>query len=57
MIYYKMDINRILFAWVILMNCKIDLGGWNGIFAVPTDVVDKYMRIASGTSIKTLLYL
>lgn len=39
------------------MNCKIDLGGWNGIFAVPTDVVDKYMRIASGTSVKTLLYL
>ena len=39
------------------MNYKIDLGGWNGIFAVPTDVVDKYMRIASGASIKTLLYL
>lgn len=39
------------------MNYKIDLGGWNGIFAVPNDVVDKYMRIASGTAIKTLLYL
>lgn len=41
---------------VIILNYKIDLGGWNGIFAVPTDVVDKYMRIASGISIKVLLY-
>ena len=30
------------------MNYNINLGGWNSIFAVPSDVVDKYIKIASG---------
>ena len=29
------------------MNYNINLGGWNSIFAVPSDVVDKYKKIAS----------
>ena len=41
---------------VIILNYKIDLGGWNGIFAVPTDVVDRYIKIASGGAVKVLLY-
>ena len=28
------------------MNYNINLGGWNRIFAVPSDVVDKYIKIA-----------
>lgn len=38
------------------MNYNINLGGWNRIFAVPSDVVDKYIKIASGSNIKVLLY-
>ena len=38
------------------MNYNINLGGWNSIFAVPSDVVDKYIKIASGSNIKVLLY-
>ncbi len=41
---------------VISLNYKIDLGGWNGIFAVPNDVVDRYIKIASGGAVKVLLY-
>ena len=41
---------------VITLNYKIDLGGWNGIFAVPNDVVDRYIKIASGGAVKVLLY-
>ena len=26
------------------MNYNINLGGWNSIFAVPSDVVDKYIE-------------
>lgn len=38
------------------MNYNINLGGWGSIFAVPSDVVDRYIKIASGSSIKVLLY-
>lgn len=38
------------------MNYKINLGCWGSVFAVPSDVVDKYIKIASGSSIKVLLY-
>lgn len=38
------------------MNYNINLGSWGSIFAVPSDVVDKYIKIASGSNIKVLLY-
>lgn len=38
------------------MNYKLNLGGWNSVFAVPTDVVDKYIKIAGGSSVKVLLF-
>ena len=38
------------------MNYMINLGSWGSVFAVPSDVVDKYIKIASGSSIKVLLY-
>ena len=38
------------------MSYMINLGSWGSIFAVPSDVVDKYIKIASGSSIKVLLY-
>lgn len=39
------------------MNYGIDLGKWNSIFAVPTDVVDKHMKLAGAAQLKVLLYL
>lgn len=39
------------------MNFRINLGQWNDIFAVPADVVEKYIKLASGKALKVLLYL
>lgn len=39
------------------MNYGINLGQWNSIFAVPTDVVDKHMKLAGAAQLKVLLYL
>lgn len=39
------------------MNYKINLGSWNSVFAVPSAVVDKYILLASGPSVKVLLFL
>lgn len=39
------------------MAYKINLGGWNSIFAVPSCVVDNYIKLASGDNLKVLLYL
>ena len=39
------------------MSIKINLGAWNSIFAIPTDVVDKHLKLASGISLKVLLYI
>ncbi len=39
------------------MNYKINLGVWGSVFAVPSCVVDHYIRIADGKQLKTLLYL
>ena len=39
------------------MNYKMNLGAWNSVFAVPSDVVDKYILLASGPAVKVLLYL
>ena len=39
------------------MSYKINLGGWNSIFAVPSEVVDKHIRLASESQLKVLLYM
>lgn len=39
------------------MSYKIDLGNWNGIFAVPVSVVDNHIKLASEAQIKALLYI
>ncbi len=39
------------------MNYSLNAGDWNSIFAVPSSVVDKYIKLASGGSLKLLLFL
>lgn len=39
------------------MSYIINLGAWRSVFAVPSCVVDNYIKIASGNQLKTLLYL
>ena len=35
------------------MAVKLNLGDWNGIFAVPNSVVDKHIKIAGGAQVST----
>ena len=39
------------------MPVRIDLGSWGSVFAVPCDVVDRYLKLASGNALKVLLIL
>lgn len=39
------------------MDYSLNAGEWNKVFAVPSSVVDKYIKLASGNSLKLLLYL
>ncbi|MBQ5566029.1 MAG: DnaD domain protein [Clostridia bacterium] len=39
------------------MNYTVNLGCWNSIFAIPTDIVDKYLKIAGSAQLKVLLYI
>ena len=39
------------------MNYTVNLGCWGSIFAVPTDVVDKHLKIAGSAQLKVLLYI
>lgn len=39
------------------MEYSLNVGEWNSVFAVPSSVVDKYIKLASGNSLKLLLYL
>ena len=39
------------------MNYSLDAGAWSSVFAVPSSVVDKYIKLADGTSLKLLLFL
>ncbi len=39
------------------MSYKIDFLGWGSVFAVPTDVVDKGLKLASEQQLKVLLYI
>lgn len=39
------------------MSYNINLGDWKSVFAVPSSVVDKHLKIASGNELKVLLYI
>ena len=39
------------------MSYKIDFGVWGSVFAVPTSVVDKGLKLASEAQLKVLLYI
>ncbi len=39
------------------MKYSLNAGEWNSVFAVPSSVVDKYIKIAGANSLKLLLYL
>lgn len=39
------------------MEYSLNIGEWNSVFAVPSSVVDKYIKIAGGNALKLLLYL
>ncbi len=39
------------------MEYSLNAGEWNSVFAVPSSVVDKYIKLASGNALKLLLYL
>ncbi len=39
------------------MNYSLNAGEWNSVFAVPSSVVDKYIKLADAGSLKLLLYL
>lgn len=39
------------------MNYSLNVGEWNSVFAVPSGVVDKYIKLAGGNSLKLLLFL
>lgn len=39
------------------MSLKINLGAWGHVFAVPSLVVDKHIKLANSTQIKTLLWI
>ena len=39
------------------MNYSLNAGEWNSVFAVPSSVVDKYIKLASGDSLKLLMFL
>ena len=39
------------------MSYQINLGQWNMLFAVPTSVVDRHLKLASEAQLKVLLYI
>lgn len=39
------------------MNYSLNIGEWNSVFAVPSSVVDKYIKLASADALKLLLFL
>ncbi len=46
-------LDRVLF----IMSYTVNLGCWGSIFAVPSDVVDKYLKIAGSAQLKVLLWI
>ena len=39
------------------MSYQINLGEWNSVFAVPSSLVDKHMRLAGAVQLKVLLWV
>ena len=39
------------------MEYRLSLGAWGSVFAVPTELVDKHLRLAGGVQLKVMLYL
>ncbi len=39
------------------MNYSLNIGEWNSVFAVPSSIVDKYIKLADGNSLKLMLFL
>jgi DNA replication protein DnaD len=39
------------------MDYRINLGAWNSVFAVPSVVVDNYIKLAGGNNLKVLLFI
>lgn len=39
------------------MNYSLNIGEWNSVFAVPSSVVDNYIKLAGADALKLLLYL
>jgi DnaD/phage-associated family protein len=39
------------------MDYKLNLGAWNNVFAVPSAVVDDYIKLAGGNNLKVLLFV
>lgn len=39
------------------MNFSINLGDWNSVFAVPSSVVDKHIKLAGSAQLKVLLWM
>ena len=39
------------------MSYQINLGQWNSVFAVPSALVDKHIKLASEAQLKVILYL
>lgn len=39
------------------MNYSLNIGTWNSVFAVPTELVDKHLKLASAEQLKVILFL
>ena len=39
------------------MSYQINLGQWNSVFAVPSALVDRHIKLASQTQLRVILYL
>jgi len=39
------------------LNYSIELGAWRSVFAVPSEVVDKHLRLAGAAQLRALLYI
>lgn len=39
------------------VNCKINIGKWNKVFAIPSDIVENYLNKSNEVQLKVILYL
>lgn len=51
-----MAAHTVIITEVFRMAFKLNMGGWNSVFAVPSSVVDNYIKLASGDNLKVLLF-